>query len=503
MNKIVKNENKPELFFGLVAPLGANIESLETNLKNSLKDVGYNIRVIKLSDLLRNIWTKPLPKRNGPLDIYINKLQNAGDEFRDKTKLKDAFAYLCVAKVRDFRTSITGRFDQPAYGTAYIISSLKTPEEYKKLSRIYGDSFFLIGTTKDRDKRVTYLSKIIASSRHHTGSGEEFRDKAEKLITRDYKDNQEEFGQNVQNTFPYSSLFVDSNNLKSMKNEINRLIEIIFGYQFHTPTIDEYMMYHAHAAALRSADLSRQVGAAISTDDGHLLTVGTNEVPKASGGLYWSSDDTDDRDFKREEDSNYTIKNNMIIDLLERLKKEKFLSESLSKKRIKSIIEKVYPYLKEAEFMDITEYGRTVHAEMAAILDAAYRGVSIKRANLFSTTFPCHNCTKHILATGIKEVVYIEPYPKSKASILHSDSIRMESDGDKNKVLFRPFIGISPKSYLKCFTMIDRKDNLGKVRKWTKHDALPKILYLPELSYLRLEDDAIFKLADIKSILAK
>ncbi|MDN3612645.1 hypothetical protein QWZ16_23945 [Vibrio ostreicida] len=26
--------------------------------------------------------------------------------------------------------------------------------------------------------------------------------------------------------------------------------------------------------------------------------------------------------------------------------------------------------------------------------------------------FPCHNCAKHIVASGIKRVVYVEPYPK-------------------------------------------------------------------------------------------
>ena len=71
--------------------------------------------------------------------------------------------------------------------------------------------------------------------------------------------------------------------------------------------------------------------------------------------------------------------------------------------------------LKDAAVMDLTEYGRVVHAEMHALCDAARLGKAIKGATLYCTTFPCHNCTKHILAAGIRRVVYIEPYPKSLA----------------------------------------------------------------------------------------
>jgi deoxycytidylate deaminase len=73
--------------------------------------------------------------------------------------------------------------------------------------------------------------------------------------------------------------------------------------------------------------------------------------------------------------------------------------------------------------LDITEFGRPVHAEMEAILSCARIGISPKMGTLYCTTFPCHNCAKHIVAAGIKRVVYVEPYPKSKAEKLHSDSL--------------------------------------------------------------------------------
>ena len=46
----------------------------------------------------------------------------------------------------------------------------------------------------------------------------------------------------------------------------------------------------------------------------------------------------------------------------------------------------------------------TAHAEMEALLSCARSGVSTRGATLYSTTFPCHNCAKHIIAAGVARV---------------------------------------------------------------------------------------------------
>ena len=52
----------------------------------------------------------------------------------------------------------------------------------------------------------------------------------------------------------------------------------------------------------------------------------------------------------------------------------------------------------------------TVHAEQNAIADAAKRGVSIDQSTLYVTHYPCINCAKMIIASGIKTVVYLNDY---------------------------------------------------------------------------------------------
>src|SRR5882757_10653799 len=99
--------------------------------------------------------------------------------------------------------------------------------------------------------------------------------------------------------------------------------------------------------------------------------------------------------------------------------------EEFTKKKRPGFDEKDGP-LANCAVLDLTEFGRVVHAEMCAICDAARLGRSVKGATLFVTTFPCHNCAKHILAAGLDRVVYMEPYPKSHVDQLHKNEIEIE-----------------------------------------------------------------------------
>ena len=235
-------------------------------------------------------------------------------------------------------------------------------------------------------------------------------------------------------------------------------------------------MFHAKASALRSADLSRQVGAVISSDEGSLIAVGTNEVPKANGGLYWRGDDGDARDFQRNRNESHLMRRTTLGEILDKLRTSSYFDEKKTKgENIDSLIDSVMPIMKDTQLMDIGEFGRTVHAEMAALLDASQRGAPVKGCTLFTTTFPCHNCTRHIIAAGIKRVVYIEPFPKSHAEKLHSDAIVVDSPTFvPNRVNFQPFVGVSPSRYIEFFTAVVRKAKDGSPAKFDKKSAVPR-----------------------------
>src|SRR5262249_20727507 len=128
--------------------------------------------------------------------------------------------------------------------------------------------------------------------------------------------------------------------------------------------------------------------------------------------------------------------------------------------------------LSTARVFDVIEYFRSVHAEMAALVDAARRGISVRKGIMYATTFPCHECAKHIVAAGIKRVVYIEPYPKSRALELFEDAIALDQTSDK-RTTFESFGGIAPRKYPELFELgsLKRKDPSGRKSNWTYKKA--------------------------------
>jgi dCMP deaminase len=68
------------------------------------------------------------------------------------------------------------------------------------------------------------------------------------------------------------------------------------------------------------------------------------------------------------------------------------------------------------------ELCRGLHAEQNAIIQAAYHGVSINGAQLYSTHLPCSICIKMVINAGISRVFYIDGYPDDLAHELMNES---------------------------------------------------------------------------------
>ena len=111
---------------------------------------------------------------------------------------------------------------------------------------------------------------------------------------------------------------------------------------------DEYFMGIAELSARRSKDPSTQVGACIVDDNNKIMSVGYNGMPKAC------SDDE-------------------------------------------------FPWDREGGQLE-TKYFFVCHAELNAILN--YRGGSLEGSRIYATLFPCNECAKAIIQSGIKTVIY-------------------------------------------------------------------------------------------------
>ena len=123
------------------------------------------------------------------------------------------------------------------------------------------------------------------------------------------------------------------------------------------PSWDEYFMEIARVVAKRSNCSRRQV-AAVIVKENHLLSTGYNGFP------YGCSDD-------------------------------------------------VFSWEREG---DDTKYNYVVHAELNAILNA--RGKNLKGAKLYVDLFPCNECAKAIIQSGIAEIVYLyDKYADTPATV--------------------------------------------------------------------------------------
>ena len=123
---------------------------------------------------------------------------------------------------------------------------------------------------------------------------------------------------------------------------------------------DEYFMGIAMLAAKRSKDPSTQVGACIVSSDNIIISTGYNGMPKGC------SDD-------------------------------------------------IFPWDREGEE---TKYPYVVHAELNAILNA--NGRDLRGSRIYVALFPCNECAKAIIQSGVKEVVYLSDKYKDSMSFVAS-----------------------------------------------------------------------------------
>jgi dCMP deaminase len=125
---------------------------------------------------------------------------------------------------------------------------------------------------------------------------------------------------------------------------------------------DEYFMGIAMLSGMRSKDPHTQVGACIVSEDNKILSMGYNGFPKGC------SDDE-------------------------------------------------FPWNRDGDPLE-NKYFYTTHSELNAILN--YRGGSLEGSKLYVSLFPCNECAKAIIQSGIREVIYDDDKYQNTPSVIAS-----------------------------------------------------------------------------------
>ncbi len=152
---------------------------------------------------------------------------------------------------------------------------------------------------------------------------------------------------------------------------------------------DEYFMAVALLSAQRSKDPNTQVGACVANDDNKIVGVGYNGFP-------WGCPDDE------------------------------------------------LPWAREGSFLD-TKYPYVCHAELNAVLNSTAQ--SLKDCRIYVGLFPCNECTKVIIQSGIKEIIYLSD------KYADSDSVKASKRMlDKSKTGYRQFTGHGTELCLKLYS---------------------------------------------------
>jgi deoxycytidylate deaminase len=472
-----------ELVIALVGYAGAGTSTAGDRIAALLESEHYQIKKIKFSDLIGRIdgIEEPEPldgNRRGrsKFDRAV-RFQDRGDAIRDRFG-NHALSAAAVKLIREGR----GVAEPGKEKIAYILDSLKHPDEVSLLRRVYGKSFRLVAVHCGGDERLSRLFGPAGSTEKYAGVD---RSELDVFTNRDAKDENYENGQRVRDVFHLADFFLDnsvpSQHGAGMNDDIDRFISLLLGNGMVRPTGAEKAIYVAFASALQSACLSRQVGAALISNDGRLVATGKNDPPKFGGGTYDEDSLPDNRCFAwefqngelafvgchndRKKSELYRRIASWMADRLPQPMAKRILpiqefmgtdQKANERSSLEDALAAAFGDLAdEVDGMpgikDAIEYSRSIHAEMAVLMAAARGGISTKQSTMYVTVFPCHNCARHLVAAGVSAVYYIEPYVKSLAFELHSDSISQEGDEALGENQFRmkiaPFTGVGPRMY--------------------------------------------------------
>jgi deoxycytidylate deaminase len=481
----IENTLTEELFFSVCSPIGSLKENAIKELKKKLEeDYKYNVRIIKLSDFIEQYKTEEYEALQGKTEIFsqYNFKINEGNKLRDKYT-NQILAELSIADIHAERAASVGighltDRNYTSRRNCYIFDSIKNKEELRLLRSVYTDNFFQISIFSPLEERIDNLiSKGFSSP------------EANEIIEIDDYQNIDS-GQNVRGTFVESDFFlrISKENIKNIDSRIERYLHLIFESKVITPTIEETSMFYAKSAANNSSCLSRQVGASITDENGNLLSTGWNDVPKYGGNLYRDGMKNDDRCFTKGYCTNDKQKDELTENISEILIEDDDIKKLFQVDGKFDLVKfnNFKGKIRNSKVKDLIEFSRSVHAEMhAIILGSQITGSQMIKGKLYCTTYPCHNCARHIILSGIREVYYIEPYVKSLCLKLHDDSIT-ESEIEDNKVKILIFDGVAPRRYQIFFTNFgERKNKNGDLRVNSLDLSKPKVTKslqaLPEL----------------------
>ncbi|MFC7301480.1 deoxycytidylate deaminase [Cognatiluteimonas weifangensis] len=336
--------------------------------------------------------------------------------------------------------------------TRVVIDAVRNPLELVYLRDQFA-AFFAIAVTSDDEDRKARLANLSIPKRD-----------VDALDVREYsKKSLGNYGnfvsQNLQECIQKADLFFRNPGKPDafartrliLYRQIVRYVALMLRPGLVTPTPDERCMQLAFVAKLNSGCISRQVGAAVSDAHSSIKAVGWNDVPKGQvpcllrdvGTLLNSHDALA---FSEYETTNVEFRRHLS---------KKFEHAG----PLKTALGLPCPFCFKDAYNTVTDkenqvHTRSLHAEENAFLQLAKYGNSgIEGGFLYTTASPCELCSKKAFQLGIREIVYVDPYPGISTTHV------LKSGPEENRPILRLFSGAVGNAYHRLYEpMLPIKD---------------------------------------------
>ena len=192
---------QPELVFGFVCPIGADLMPAINAFRLYFQRRNYKVVEIKVTDVFNVLQKYFVPEQ--PLDkstLHRRYVTYIGYGNQVRAKFGDAaLASLAIRRIMAKRVKLP-KSDEQYSKTVYLIHQFKRKEEIDILRSVYGRLFFQISIYSRRGARVDYLSRKFANSDHMTGPLK-YRHLAESLVQDDENEVGKIHGQRVAKIF--------------------------------------------------------------------------------------------------------------------------------------------------------------------------------------------------------------------------------------------------------------------------------------------------------------
>lgn len=402
-----------QIFLGLTGSFGSGCGTL----MDSLVQIGF--KGFSLADHVWQEWEKRNPGKSRELALR-QELQKIGNDLRKE----HGNNYLSKKALEEAHDDIEAK-------SSIVFKSIRNTGEVQEFRKAFPD-FWLIAV--DCPAKLRW-PRAKPDYEKHNQTEYDFQDDDQRDKYEEGKDN----GQQVELCVDAADILIKNHidypskeiAVDKMRIQTEEYIDLMAGKKKRTPTHMETYMNMAYTAAANSRCVKRRVGAVIVDEkDGGVLASGYNEapVPTEPCAIKYAG-----RCFRDVYKASY------FKDLEKR-------GQTCPKcgEKLKDI---VYPFHHKCEF-DLDKHFirdkalnrcRALHAEEKAILSIGTRNT--EGLTLYTTTFPCFSCSKRIVQSKIRNVIYVEPYPDEESiDILDEVGIAVDKfEGVKARAYFRLF----------------------------------------------------------------